>query len=102
MARHLRTIPRTFSFAVCLPAITACRISLLPMIRIAFVDFNGANDRTDIALPRVDVAVIELVNPSAGRMHRSFRGRSLLWRHNFPRRFVPVRVMPEPGRADGK
>jgi hypothetical protein len=34
-ARHLRTKPRTFPFSVCLPAMAACRKSLLPMIRMA-------------------------------------------------------------------
>src|SRR5204862_2284205 len=31
-AGHLRTKPRTFPFSICLPAMAACRMSLLPMI----------------------------------------------------------------------
>jgi hypothetical protein len=41
--RHLRTKPRTFPFAFCLPAMTACRTSLLPMIRTAWSSTSTAS-----------------------------------------------------------
>src|ERR1035437_6342839 len=43
-ARHLRTKPRTFPFAFCLPAMTAaCRTSLLPIVLMALSSTSMAS-----------------------------------------------------------